>query len=456
MKKNLLFVGLLMLGIYACSVEENNEGENNNNGNDTAVVVSPEIDYSLLKFNEINGNGADADKYIELYNGSDKTINLEGVTILYNNVDSEVGVSWFGTYADSILPQGFFLLKGSKKYNNPTHDLNTGLSGKQAMVLTLTDPDEEELDSFKISADDNREKSYSRIPDGSGTWYYTSVAGTQGVTNGTNAAGLAEIVILPSISKLKRDIVAPTPMQSVVVSATVTASFDVAISSVVLKWTCNGLPKSDIPMTASGDTYSATISGQVDSTVVTYMVVATNVNGAIESLSDSYTVATLTIDYSSLVINEVDGNGKFVEIYNKGAVAISLENVTLVKNESTTKNWWKGGASATIAAGGYYAISTKDDAKANPKATENTGDSGISAQQNLKFVLKSPAGGELDSFLRSNGTTALGEKITPNYETTTPAYSFARCPDGVGNFGLSVPSCNAANPNVSAGIIEAN
>ena len=43
---------------------------------------------------------------------------------------------------------------------------------------------------------------------------------------------------------------------------------------------------------------------------------------------------------SALVINEIDGNGKFVEIYNNSDKELSLEGVTLHKNEKGT--WCTG------------------------------------------------------------------------------------------------------------------
>jgi spore coat protein CotH len=41
----------------------------------------------------------------------------------------------------------------------------------------------------------------------------------------------------------------------------------------------------------------------------------------------------------------------------------------------------------------------------------------------------------------------------PDYGKSDPKYSFSRCPDGTGDFGLAVPSCNAANPGTAAGPI---
>jgi len=141
-----------------------------------------------------------------------------------------------------------------------------------------------------------------------------------------------------------------------------------------------------------------------------------------------------TIDYSQLVINEIDGNGKFVEIYNKGTEAVSLENLTLVKNE--TQVWWTGAAGKTIAADGYYVVAQSGGTDV---FDENTGASGISPKQTVKFELKQLNGEVIDSFSRGVApwSTSISD-VTPD--------SFSRCPNGTGDFMLATPSPKAANP----------
>ena len=156
-------------------------------------------------------------------------------------------------------------------------------------------------------------------------------------------------------------------------------------------------------------------------------------------------------DYTGLVINEVDGNGKFVELHNTSGAAISLSGVYLVKNED--KTWWTGGSEATIAAGGFYAIGTNGDKDLDPAVTEGSGGSGISPKQIVKFSLNTPDENEIDSFERSREGMVWGDGCLPDYGKSDPKYSFSRCPDGTGNFGLAVPSCNAANPATAAGPI---
>jgi hypothetical protein len=167
--------------------------------------------------------------------------------------------------------------------------------------------------------------------------------------------------------------------------------------------------------------------------------------------SISFTAPADNRNFSDLVINEVDGNGKFVEIYNKGTELISLKGCILVKNESGV--WWTAGENATIAGGEYYTVS--QSGQSTGCATESTGSSGISSKQNLKFELKEPDKiTVIDYFARTNGGN-WGVAVTPAYDVSGTIYSFSRIPDGTGNFQLAVPSCNAAN-NESKGEIVTN
>ncbi|MCL1867578.1 MAG: lamin tail domain-containing protein, partial [Paludibacter sp.] len=155
-------------------------------------------------------------------------------------------------------------------------------------------------------------------------------------------------------------------------------------------------------------------------------------------------------DYTGLIINEVDGNGKFVELYNNSSNPISLEGVMLIKDESST--WWIGG-DISIAAHGFYTIAQSGGASG---ANEYTGASGISTKKIVKFELKSPYGALIiDFFARTLEGRNFGDNCTPDY-AGPPSYSFSRCPNGTGEFGLATPSCNSANPAIAAGAIVTN
>ncbi|MCL1942573.1 MAG: lamin tail domain-containing protein [Candidatus Azobacteroides sp.] len=322
-------------------------------------------DYSKLKLNEVSGVGDDPDKFYELINIGTADINLAGCKIYYQANSSTGGdipdinltdanLTWTGSTTQSAAGGRLFSLIG----RNASGSFTRGLTAQRILVITLTDPDGNIIDQC-IRAEDAgtyaiTDKSFSRIPDGTGPFYFTTP--TPDALNGTSATGLIQVPTTQGIPE-------PAP--------------------------------------------------------------------------------------ETLVINEVDGNGKFVEIYNSGTEAISLEGYSLVKNEAST--WWTGKATTTIAAGGYYTIAQSGGANG---ADEYNGASGISPKQNVKFELKSPDGKTVvDYFARTNGGN-WGNSVTPDYGAGTP-YSFSRCPDGTGDFQLAVPSCNAAN-NASAGDIVTN
>jgi hypothetical protein len=149
-----------------------------------------------------------------------------------------------------------------------------------------------------------------------------------------------------------------------------------------------------------------------------------------------------SVDYSVLVINEVDGNAKFVEIYNKGALPVSLAEVTLRKNGDDV--WWTGTDETEIAGGDYYAIYQSGQGAAGDNV-EQTGKNGISPKKTVQFELKSPSGDLIDIFARLKvGSSELDANCTPDYGSGTP-YSFSRCPDGEGYFSLAASTPAAAN-----------
>ena len=307
------------------------------------------VDYSKLKINEVSGVGADSEKFYELINTGAVDINLGGCQLIYNaNSDTaqafppaQEQLTWTGNASHVIKAGELFSLIGrdNPAGTNPG-SFTAGLTPERILIITLKDPAGNTIDQC-IRAEDTgnysvgRNLSMSRIPDGTGTFYFSIPT-----PNAKNGGSIA---------------VPATPIQ--------------------------------IP----------------------------------------------SADYSQLVINEIDGNGKFIELYNKGTKAISLEKLTLIKNESQT--WWSGATGITIGAGEYYVIANGTAVVAD----EYTGASGISAKQTLKFELKKPNGDLIDSFVRGVAPWAtVISDVTPN--------SFSRCPNGTGNFKLAIPSPKAANP----------
>jgi len=156
-----------------------------------------EIDYSKLKLNEVSGVGNDPDKFYELINTGDIDIPLEGCQIIYNAAPISTGdpfppdreqLTWTGTSTQIVQAGKLFSLIGR---NNPG-SFTTGLTASRILIITLEDPSGNIIDQC-IRAQDTgdyeiSDKSFSRIPDGTGPFYFTTP--TPDEFNGTDATGL--------------------------------------------------------------------------------------------------------------------------------------------------------------------------------------------------------------------------------------------------------------------------
>lgn len=233
-----------------------------------------------------------------------------------------------------------------------------------------------------------------------------------------------------------------TPDDDVTVTATITDLQGVTTAKIQYK--VNGGSQSEVTMTkGSGDTYTGVIPKQADKAVVVFTVSADNKAGInIVSNEQTYTVGAPPVDYTKLVLNEIDGNSKAIELYNIGTVALSLKGVSLIKNNDTSKPWWTGtDESGIIPAGGYVVI-----IQSNPDNPHLSGGAGISPKQNLKFELLGPDGASLGVFLRGD-ESALGGGISD-----TAKDSYQRIPNGTGDWKLAAPTNGAANPSTGKDI----
>jgi len=424
------------------------------------------VDYSKLRLNEVSGVGGDSDKFYELINLGDKDIPLYDCKIYYNANGATGGtlptgkgnLTWTGLSNQTAQAGKLFSLIGR---DNPVGtnpgSFTTGLTAGRILIITLEDPDGNVIDKCVRSADTGdyaiTDKSFSRIPDGTGDFYFTTP--TPDATNGTSTAGLTKLPVdLPYITAFGRNPSSVTPTDAVTVSATVTTTTS-EISSVILQWTLNSAAQSDITMTASGNVYSAEISAQVLGSAVTYKISAANSLGETSVTSaQNYTVVDAPIDYSKLVLNEVSGNNKFVEIYNSGTVAIPLQGVKLQRNDGPSGgSEWVGTASDSIPAGAYriflFNNYTPADLNTNPAYVGWTVSSGISAGQILKVAIVDPAGLPVDVFIRGNVPLPSWGTTTSVTQDSTNSYS--RMSDGT--WAYAAPTPGAANGAKAAEII---
>jgi hypothetical protein len=413
-------------------------------------VEPSDVDYSKLKLNEVSGVGADSEKFYELINTGTVEIPLEGCKIHYNANGSTGGtlpagkgnLTWTGSASQKVNAGALFDLIG----RNTAGSFTQGLTAGRILIITLEDPAGNVIDQCIRSSDTGAyaitDKSFSRIPDGTGDFYFTTP--TPNATNGTSTAGLTKLPIdPPAFSNFGRTPSSVTPADAVTVSATVTTTTS-TISTVVLKWTLGGAVQTDINMTASGNVYSGVIPAKAADSAVTYWVsAANNLGETAVTATDNYTVGSAPVDFSKLVLNEVSGNNKFVEIYNSGSVAIPLQGVKLQRNDGTSSGGseWVGTSSDSIPAGAYrlflFNSYTPATLNTNPAYTGWTVSSGISSGQILKVAIVDPSGNPVSVFIRGSVPLPAWQNTTGVTQNSNDTYS--RMSDGTWAYADPTP-----------------
>lgn len=156
----------------------------------TYKVGDPATDWTKLKLNEVYGAGADDEKFFELYNASDFTIKLTGVTI-----NKDEGLTWTGIDGEEVPAHGFFAIVGGK--GTTPRGFSSGFSAKKSVILELFAPDGTKVDTFQRGDKDESgawgvklpeiTDSWQRIPDGTGNWAIaTPTQGTANAASGTD------------------------------------------------------------------------------------------------------------------------------------------------------------------------------------------------------------------------------------------------------------------------------
>jgi len=238
-----------------------------------------------------------------------------------------------------------------------------------------------------------------------------------------------EVYGLATISNVSNT-VAYTGADEVTVTATIESLCPV--ESAVLHYSAAGA-EGEADMTAAGSLYTGVIPAYPVDTEVTYYIEAVTGSGAVLSPRSSYTVGAVPVDYSLLALNELNGNDKFIELFNKGAAPVPMEGVYIEKDGS--RNWTA--PAVTLAPGEYLLLYSTDVAADH---ADHPADlffsSGLSAKKAVRVQLFSPAGTSLDDF---NLTTCA---------QPAPA-SYSRCPDGTGAWTYAEATPGAANADSS-------
>ena len=204
MKK--FFVLAAMAAFALCACEQDNptvDGSGNGDKNDAKVTG--------IALNELSG----ADKFIELYNTTDKEVSLEGLCLVKYDSTKDGGKSttWTGKAGMKIAAKGFVVLESSDLsdpaedgdpayvYESADHVFKGGLSGKKNVKIELQNADGDVLDTFvrgeegagwnQVSGFNNDKKhTFSRVPDGTGEFVYADP--TKGAANGAKVADIEQ------------------------------------------------------------------------------------------------------------------------------------------------------------------------------------------------------------------------------------------------------------------------
>ncbi len=203
MKKFFAFAAMAAVALTSCDTDEI-QGGGQTPGGETNKV-------SGIVLNELSG----VDKYIELYNTTDAEVSLEGVYLVKYDSSKDGGKSttWTGAAGMKIAAKGYVVLESSDladeaeggdpayAYESANHVFKGGLSGKKNVFIELYNAKDEVLSEFKrgdegagwnqVSGFNNdKEHSFSRVPDGTGEWAYAEP--TKGAANGAKVADIEQ------------------------------------------------------------------------------------------------------------------------------------------------------------------------------------------------------------------------------------------------------------------------
>jgi hypothetical protein len=205
MKKFFVLAAAAAMALVACNKDNPTvDGSGTGNGGNETKVTG-------IVLNELSG----ADKFIELYNTTDKELSLEGVYLVKYDSSKDGGKSttWTGAAGMKIAAKGFVVLESSDladpaedgdpnyAYESANHVFKGGLSGKKNVFIELYSAADEKLSEFKrgeegagwnqVSGFNNDKKhTFSRVPDGTGEFVYADP--TKGAANGAKVADIEQ------------------------------------------------------------------------------------------------------------------------------------------------------------------------------------------------------------------------------------------------------------------------
>lgn len=157
---------------------------------------------------------------------------------------------------------------------------------------------------------------------------------------------------------------------------------------------------------------------------------------------------------SGIVLNELSGADKYIELYNTTDAEVSLEGVYLVKYDSSKEGGksttWTGAAGMKIAAKGYVVLESSDladEAEGGDPAYAYESENhvfkgGLSGKKNVFIELYNAKDEVLSEFKR--GDEGAGWNQVSGFNNDKK-HSFSRVPDGTGEWAYADPTKGAAN-----------
>ena len=177
-----------------------------------------------------------------------------------------------------------------------------------------------------------------------------------------------------------------------------------------LVYSAGGAAEVTVPMTGAetGGDFVGVIPAQPYDCPVEFRVVAKNKDGYTSETKGKYTVGDVPQDYTKLRLNELNGNDKFIEIYNAGDQKIKLQGVYIQKDEGLN---WTG--DNRVLDPGAYLLLYSEDVIATDHPDWDKGlifNSGLSAKKYVRIQLFDPSGNSIDDFniVKHPGGTVKG------------------------------------------------
>lgn len=145
-------------------------------------------------------------------------------------------------------------------------------------------------------------------------------------------------------------------------------------------------------------------------------------------------------DYTNLVLNELNGDTKFIELYNMGDLDLELTSGMYIEKDDKLDPVWTADGTLVVPAHGYVVLYSEDVVADHPEieGTNYVFNSGLSGKKIIRIALFMADGTQLDEFIRGNGEYgATISNVAPQ--------SYARTPDG-GDWKLADPTPGEPNP----------